>query len=443
MKKLLIILICLAVVSAAGLPIANGIVMERTIKSAIEENNTKAANTGTGFRIKILEYDRGLFSSRVKWCIENANAFPGSETAQLVLVDQGTHGFFYANSQTSLKENPWYTQWVNTRLNGKDPLSIQTRFSLTGSMRSTIQMNAFSIEEKGKKVDVHALNIDISTGKGFETLDAKGRWEGLSQGSELVIGPVTFTSDLYQLTDIIWAGKNTCSLEQLNINDGKSDPVNLSGLTVNFDTNASEDKTAITMATDFHVDRIELGGKSLSDWAATLKLKQMDTASVEQLMVLYSDMMTQAGQRFEKTDGTPGDFQDTLKDEMARNTPQLMSALNGLLKKGLGIEVTGLDIDLPEGKVSGSLNLSLKKDLDPSNIFVFAMQPDMMFSFFDLDAQLSLPYALAGGIPNLTEPLLPGMTTGLFVTKGDLLSLDMHIKEEKLFLNGHQVVLNQ
>ena len=127
---------------------------------------------------------------------------------------------------------------------------------------------------------------------------------------------------------------------------------------------------------------------------------------------------------------------------MARNTPQLMFALNGLLKKGLGMEITGLDIDLPEGKVTGGLDLHLKKDLDPSNLFIFAIQPDMMFSFFDLDAQLSLPYALAGGIPNLTEPLLPGMTTGLFVINGDLLSLDMHIKEEKLFLNGHQVVLN-
>ena len=334
-------------------------------------------------------------------------------------------------------------QWVNTRLNGKDPLSIQSRFSLTGAMGSTIHVKAFSFEDKGKMVDVHPLDLDVSTGKGFETLDAKGRWEGLSQGSEFVMGPVTFTSDLYQLTDIIWAGKNTFSLEQLKIDDGKSDPVNLSGLTVNFDTSTSEDKTSITMATDFHVDRIELGGKSLSDWAATLKLKQMDTASFEQFMVLYSDMMTQAGQRLEKTGGNPGDFQETLKNEMTRNTPQLMSALNGLLKKGLGVEITDLDIDLPEGKVSGSLDLSLKKDMDPSNLFIFAIQPGTMFSFFDLDAQLSLPYALAGGIPNLTEPLLPGMTTGLFVIQGDLLSLDMHIKEEKLFLNGHQVDLNQ
>ena len=442
MKKSLFILICLAVVCAAGLPIANGIVMERTIKSAVEENNNKAAKTGTCFRIKILEYDRGLFSSRVKWCIENPNGFPGSETAQLVLVDQGAHGFFSVNSQTNLEENPWYTQWVNTRLNGKNPLSIQTRFSLTGTMGSTIHMNAFSIENKDKMVKVHALNLDVSTGKGFETLDAKGRWEGLSQGSDLVMGPVTFTSDLYQLTDIIWAGKNTFSLEKLNINDGKSDPVNLSGLTVNFDTSTSEDKESITMAINFHVDRIELGGKPLSNWAATLKLKQMDTASFEQFILLYSDMMTQAGQRLEKTGGNPGDFQEILKDEMARNTPQLMSALNGLLKKGLGMEITGLDIELPEGNVSGSLDLSLKKDLDPSNLLIFAIQPDMMFSFFDLDAQLSLPYALAGGIPNLTEPLLPGMATGLFVIEGDLLSLDMHIKEEKLFLNGHQVVLN-
>ncbi len=442
MKKLLIVLICMVVVCAAGLPIANGIIMERTLKSAVEENNSNAAKAGTGLRVKILDYNRGLFSSRVKWCIENPGGFPGSDTSQLVLVNQGKHGFWRIISQTSLQENPWYMQWVNTRLNGKDPLSIQTRFSLAGTMGSTIHLDAFSIEDKGKKIDVHALDFDVSMGKGFETLDATGRWEGLSQGSEFVMGPVNFTSDLYQLTDMIWAGKNTFSLAQLKINDGKSNPVDLSGLTLNFDTSASEDKKTMAMAMDFHVDRIELGGKPLSDWAATLKLKQMDIASFEQVILLYSDMMTQAGQRLEKTGGNSGDFQKILQDEMARNTPQLVSALNGLLKKGLGMEITGLDIDLPEGTVTGGLDLSLKKDLDPSKLFILAMQPDMVFSFFDLDAELSLPYALAGGIPNLTEPLFPGMATGFFVIKGDLLSLDMHIKEEKLFLNGNQVVLN-
>jgi len=443
MKKLLIVLICLAVVCAAVLPIANGIITERTIKSAVEENNNKAAKAGTNINIKVLDYDRGLFSSRIKWSIENPGGFPGSDMTQMVLETQGTHGFFSVNAQTSLQENPWYMQWVNTYLNGKDPLSIQTLFSLAGTMGSTIHMNAFSIENKGKMVDVHTLNLDISTGKGFETLETKGRWEGLSQGSEFVMGPITFTSDLYQLTDMIWTGKNTFSVEQLKINDGKSDPVNLSGLTSNFSTSASEDKKTLTMVTNFHVDRIELGGKPLSDWAATLKLKQIDTAAFEQGMALYSDIMTQTGQRLKKEGGHPGNFQKSLKEEAARNTPQLMSALKGLLKKDLGIEITDLDIALPEGKVTGELDLRLKKDLDPSNIFIFAMQPDMMFSFFNLDAQLSLPYALAGGIPNLTEPLFPGMATGFFVIEEDRLSLDMHIKEDKLFLNKNQVVLNQ
>ncbi len=443
MKKLLIVLICLVVVCAAGLPVANGIIMERTIKSAVEDNNNTAAKVGTGFRMKILEYDRGLFSSRIKWSIENTDGFPGINTTQLVLLDQGTHGFFSVNSQTSLEENPWYIEWVNTHLNGKNPLSIQTRFFLSGTMGSTIHMSAFSMEDKGKVLDVHALDLEVSTGKGLETLASSGRWEGVSQGNKFVMGPVTFTSDLYRLTDMIWTGKNTFSLEQLKANDGKSDPVDLSGLTINVETSASKEKKSITMIMDFYMNRIELGGKPLSGWSATFKLKQMDTASVEQGMLLYSDMMTQAGQRLEKTAGNPGYFQKNLKDEMLRNTPQLMSALNGLLKKDLGIEITGLNIELPEGTVTGGLDLRLKKNMDPSNFFIFAMQPDMIFSFFDLDAQLSLPYALAGGIPNLTEPLFPGMATGFFVIKDDFLSLDMHVKEDKLFLNGQQVVLNQ
>lgn len=442
MKKLLLVLICLVVICAGGLPIANGIIVQRTIKSAVAEHNTKAAKAGTNLKIKILEYDRGLFASRIKWCIENPQGF-SSDMGQLVLETQGTHGFFSVNANTNLQENPGYMEWMNTHLNGEDPLSIQTRFSLTGAMDSTMRMNAFSIEDKGKKIDFHALNLKISMGKAFKTMEAKCEWEGLSQGNEIVMGPVTFTSDLYQLTDMLWAGKNTLSLTQLKINDGKSDPIDLSGLTTNFETRAAGNKKSMTMTMDFHLDRIELGDKPLSDWTATLKVKQIDTAAFEQGILLYSKMMTQTGQQLEKSGAYPGDFQRMLKESIARNTPQLMSVLKGLLKKDLGMEITDLDIDLPEGTITGNLELSLKKDLDPSNILVFAMQPDMLFSFFNLDAQLGLPYALAGGIPTLTRPLLPGMATGLFVAKDDALSLDMQIKDDQLYLNGNQVILKQ
>ena len=442
MKKLLIVLICLAMVCAAGLPIANGIIMERTIKSAVAENNIKTAKAGTNLKIEILEYDRGIYSSRVKWRIENPQGV-SSDMGQLVLETQGKHGLFSVNASTSLQENPGYVEWMTTHLNGKDPLSIQTCFSIAGTMDSTLKMNAFSIEDKGKKIDFHALNLNISMGKNLKTMDAKCEWEGLSQGNEVVMGPVTFTSDLSQLTDMIWVGQNTVSLMQLNINDGRSAPLNLSGLTINFETRASEDKKTLTMTMDFHLDRIELGDKPLSDWTATLKVKQIDTAALEQAITLYSKMMTQAGQQFEKSGAYPGDFQRILKESMARNTPQLLLILKDLLKKDLGMEISGLDIDLPEGKITGNLDLNLKKDLDPSNIFVFAMQPDMLFSFFNLDAQLSLPYALGGGIPTLTRPLLPGMATGLFIVKADALSLDMHIRDEHLFLNGNPVILNQ
>ena len=443
MKKLLIALIYLVVVCAAGLPIVNGIIMERTIKSAVAENNKKSAKTGTDLKIEILEYDRGLYSSRVRWRIANPQGFSGGNIGELVLETRGSHGLFSVNAHTNLQENAWYMEWMETRLNGKDPLSIQTRFSIAGTMDSTVQMNAFSIEDKGKQIDFHALDLNISMGKNFKAMDATCKWEGLSQGNEVVMGPVTFTSALYQITDMLWAGKNTVSLTQLKINDGRSDPLNLSGLTTTFETRASEDKKSLTMAMDFHMDHIELGGKALSDWAATLTFKQIDTAALEQGIILYSKMMTQAGQQLESTGGDPGEFQRILKESMARNTPQLMSILKDLLKKDLGMEITGLDIDLPEGKITGNLDINLKKDLDPSNIFVFAMQPDMLFSFFNLDAQLSLPYALGGGIPTLTRPLLPGMATGLFIVKDDALSLEMHIRDEHLFLNGNPVILNQ
>lgn len=442
MKKLVIILICLVIICGVGLPIANGIIMERAIKSAVEDNNKKMAKAETGFKVKILEYDRGLFSSRIKWSIDDVAGIPGAGSAPIILINQGKHGYLGITSQTDLRENPKYMEWVKTHLDGKDPLSIQSRLSVTGSIDSTIHLDAFSFEENGNKVDVHALDLDVTTGTGFDTVKTKGTWQGFCLGSDLVIGPVSITSDLNKLTEMLWVGENRVSLEKLTIDRGQEKPFVISGLSINSDTRASDDKKALSTTTEFHVDQIELVKKPLSDWAATLKLNNLDTASLDQVMTLYSKIMTRIGQQIEKT-GNPLDLQKAMEDEMEKNSSQLMAALSGLLKRGMGIEITKLDIALPMGKIKGDLNISLKQDFDPSNILMFVMEPDQLLAFFNLGAQVTLPPALANNEPRLTQPLFPGMSTGLFVANGDHFSLDLHIKEGKLLLNGNQVVLSQ
>ncbi len=439
----MIVLICLVGVIGAGLPVANGIIMERMVKNAVEKQSQRKRHPGLYYRIKIVDYDRQLYSSCVTWQIEARNRFPGKDMPRLILVDRATHGLFSITSRTSLEKNPWYTDWVNTRLNGKDPLAIRTRVSVTGTIASNIHLDGFSFQDQGKNFQVGAMDADISSDKGGATLKADGNWQGASDGPEFKLGPASFLLDLHRLTSLVWEGQSTFILERLKMDKSSEASLDLQNVSWACDTTALENKKQMNLRLDLHADGVTLNRRPLSAWSAGLKLKQVDIQGVERILALYSDMLARAGQRLDRQGGSLSDFQPVLKDEMTRNRSRAISALNGLLKKGAGLEISQLDIELPQGKVTGSLDVNLEKDINTSLIYLFVLRPEKIFSSFSLDVALKVPAELVTGNTWLTEPLIPGMATGLFIAGQDRFSLDMQLRQERLFLNGSQVVLDR
>ena len=438
----MIILICLMGLIAAGLPIANGFIMEHMVTSAVKNMDQGKKQPGFHHRIKILDYDRSLYSTVITWQIQNQSRFSKNQLPLVVLVDRAKHGWFSIESRTSLEKNPWYADWVETRLNGKDPLDIRTKALVTGKITSKIHMDAFSFEDQGKTVQVQALDAAISTNKELETLKAQGSWQGASLEQELKLGPVVFDSDMHRLTDYLWEGKNTFSLEQLFIDGQNNDSLDLKRISLTSDTTTTEDKTRMTAATGLHAEGVTINHTPLSAWNADLKLKQINIQALEHVMAIYSNIISKAAQVLERQGSTPSDYQIFLKEQMARNRSRILFGLNRLLKKDLGVEVSNLDIELPQGKVTGSLDVTLKKNINTSGLFMLVMKPEKLLACFSLDAKLKIPAVFSNGNTWMTDPLIPGMATGLFIADLDRISSKVQIKENKLFLNGNEVVLD-
>ena len=70
MKKIVIVIAVLVAVGFAGVPVVNGIIMEKTLKSMVENINGMYDQTGSDLRIDVEEYDRGLADTRVRWRID-------------------------------------------------------------------------------------------------------------------------------------------------------------------------------------------------------------------------------------------------------------------------------------------------------------------------------------------------------------------------------------
>ncbi|MCG8684884.1 MAG: YdgA family protein [Desulfobacterales bacterium] len=442
MKKIVLILACLTIVGAAGLPFVNGMIMERVLTRSFENINRVNENSGSRVKMQILEYNRGVFDTTVEWRIDLGTTPVSGNATEVVLVERARHGFLGITSQTSLEQNQWYMDWVNTKLGGKNPLTIQTRYSASGDLSSRIILDEFAMQTKDNPLRIGSLNALISTDDTFETLTVKGRWNGLFEGEQNGVGPIEFESAHLRITDLIWTGKGAISIGRIKA-DQKDKSIVLDNLTASFDVTASQDKKNMSTGMVVNIDGINLDNTTLDNWSAGIRINQIDIAAYEELFSLYAKVINQSMDELSTQGKTSEEVQEIMKRAMAQNSPKAMAALEKMMKKGFGIQVEKLDIEMPQGKIKGSMDVALKQDVSAVQLFLLAMQPSQALEIFSLSAELDIPESLIGERPDLTTPMFPGMATGIFIRKGNYLHHESQIINDKLLLNGQEVILDR
>ena len=118
-----------------------------------------------------------------------------------------------------------------------------------------------------------------------------------------------------------------------------------------------------------------------------------------------------------------------------------LTVLFQILKKGLEIKLSDLNVKLADGEINGDMTLRLLKDMTLMQFAPIITQPEQLFEIFYLKSNLRLPVNLVGENPKLLTPLYPGMQTGLFIKKGDNLVHQAETADGKLIVNGKAVIL--
>ncbi|MEH0021331.1 MAG: DUF945 family protein [Desulfobacter sp.] len=442
MKKILLILIVLIVAGVAGMPYVNGMITQKVVTAAFEDINQMYTDSGYDIKMEILEYDRGFSSSRIEWQMTFGSLSAVYGLENITFVDDATHGLLSVVSETSLEKNQWFTDWVAARQDGKNPLKIHTRYPAFGPIVSDITLDPFSIDADGETLDIGSLELAMTVDRALTTFSSKGKWEGIT-GVDGNIGPVTLDAESSRVTSMIWEGKGNIGLEKFHVVDSDTaESVDFSGLDVDFDISAGADKKRMNVDMGVALDTIMIDGQTLSDWSFRWGIGHIDIQAYESLIVLYSEMMNEMLAQVENPGADPGVVNDMMMDAMARNSSQLMAEAEKLLKKDFQIRVSDLDIGLPQGRVKGSLSLGLKKDMTMAQFFPLMSQPSLALDIFSLKSDVRFPENMAAGNPNLTMPVFPGMKTGLFVQEGTDLHHWAETRDNRLYLNGEEVVLN-
>jgi uncharacterized protein YdgA (DUF945 family) len=443
MKKIIAGAAVILVAAVVFAPFVNGLVMERIIRQAQDDLNTMYAETGSGISVEIMDYQRSFASSEIEWRIGLGHLAAIYGIEQILLVDRVEHRFTGVVSRTSLERNRWFTDFVNSRLDGNDPLHITTMYRLTGPITSVVEVDAFSLETGEERMEVRPAKLVAEFDEGFTHLKNRAVWEGLSVGEKAGIHGVSIVSELEKISTYIWEGDIEYSIDSGRINDSGAS-FSLAGVKGGYGLDFNGERESLSIGGELGFQNLTgPDGNFMEDAFLRLDVNNLDAEGYEEFMELYTTTVQDVLGDFQATGEEPEKMERAVKERMAHASLRMIAAYEKFLKEGLEIRVADLHAAIPEGEIKGHGEIRLKRDVTFAQFAAIAARPDLAFEILDLETSLTFPGELAGGDSlKLTSPLSGGMQTGLFILDGKNLAHRAETRDGKLFLNGLEVVFH-
>ena len=441
MKKWIGAAFLVLVLAAAGIPFARGIVVKEIVEDAVRDINREYQGPGMGMTVDILSYHRDFLTSRIEWELDLGSLSSLYGIDSVKFTENVDHGFVRTVSTTSLEKNKWYSDFVDQKLSGQDPLSIVNTYRVSGEVESKWTVEEFSFAGKGKTVDVNPGKMTVNLDRGMNHIRSDMNWQGMQVPGEFGMENLTMTSGMKHISGRIWDGSASCRIETVRAEDGET-RLELDQFACK--VTPSFEKTANTLSIEVlcRADRIEADSQKMDDASMTVAVNHIDVDRYKAFLKLWSEAVAGILENVDQNAvNNNGRLDKELKRRMGRAGPRMAAACEKLLTKGLEIRISDVHAVFPRGDVTGDIMVKLKRDMTFMQFIPIAVTPSAALAVFSLKSDFRLPYRMAGSPETLLSPLYPGMQTGLFVKEGDDLVHNAETRDGKLFLNGKEVRL--
>lgn len=440
MRKVFIGVLLLIIIAGVGAPFVSGLLMEKVVRESFGNLNTNYSDAGYDVLVEIVSYDRKFYTSEIEWKIKFGSLKTVYGTDEVIFVDRADHGYTGISTSTSLEKNSWFSDFINNKLAGKNPLTITNEYRLTGQITSTITLEPFSLPIDGAVAQIGAAKAVVSSDKELKKVSSQATWEGMTIADKVRASGIFANSDMEKMSTFLWDGTVSYGVKELKITGGldQFELVNFKG---DYVFHLNREKNRVSIATTLGVDQVQVGPEKMTDSLVRIGVNNIDAAGFENFMKIYTEMANNILKDISGVEDDPDKMKTIFKEQLARIQFQMLSAYEQLLKKGLEFEISDLHARLSKGEIKGDALLSLNKDMSFAQFVPLVQQPGLIFEILSLRSNLSIPAELVEDNPMLLSPTYPGMQTGLFVKEGDTLIHKAETREGKLYLNGHELVL--
>jgi len=400
MKKWFIFVALVIVLGGAGTPALNGMLMEKRVRQSFEEINHRDGASRPRILFEIIRYERGFFSSEIEWKIVSGMFENICGTYEIVFVDRAGHGLTGVSTVTSLEKNQWFTDFMNEKLKGKNPLTIKTEFNYSGRMKSMFALDAVSFTDGSDTYTVKPGQANVS---------------------------VDWRKDNILLT------LNFAGLDMV----GKKTAV--SNMAFDYEFLSHPKEAAVSIKIQGRMDSFQSGAREIKNAAIGLHINHMDAEGYKDLRAVFQEGLADIVRGGSSTWQYPDAVRQTMERQVTEKGFEWVGICEKLLKSGLEIEVSGLKAQLPEGDIEANGRIRLEKDLPLEGLISLIMAPSNALAYISLKSHISLPKSPDLDDRMLLSPLFPEMSTGLFIMEKDRLIHTAETRDGKLFLNEKEV----
>jgi uncharacterized protein YdgA (DUF945 family) len=438
MKKLAGIALVVVVIVILAAPLVNGLLMERIIRDAHDQANALYADSGSDVTLEIVRYDRGYLRSEIEWVLKLGQLSAVYGIDEIRFIDRAKHRLTGIVSKTSLEKNPWYDELVAANQAGGDPLTITSRYHLTGAIESTIALAPVDMVIEEEDVQIGPGRLVVTSDSSFVSFKTAGTLQEINAGNFLHLSGVRISSELEKISTYIWDGDFLLEIEQGRMED-QAETVDFQAMRAAYRLDFDKKQKLIAIETELSADELSNTDQPIKRPRLRIDVTNLDAAGYERYMAAYSEL---AGSMLTDFGAHGEDLNEELKNKVTMTGMQLLAAGEQLLRKDLEIRVVELSATMPAGDINGNLTFRLRDDLSFMQLVPLANEPSLALQFFDLESALTMPVALIEDPAPLTAPLHPAMSTGFFVQEGELLVHRAETRDGALYLNGAEVVLD-
>ena len=440
MKKAVAAISLILILAGAGFPYVKGVVLERMLRQSVDRANQSFQDTGQDYAIAIERYEKGYSGSVIEWTLDLGVLKPVLGREKIILVDHVSHGYGTIVSHTSLEKNPGFKDVIDRYLDGRNPLTITTEYSLAGDMVSTITLSDFFIAGDSGVLNVQPGSLKIELNKDMNRAASVLMWQGMNMGDAAEVSGITATARLSKVTDLIWEGVSKFNIDTVFVSE-KGNTLEMDSVTAGYDLTHETASSTLTMEMDLGVGRLVSDQVQIDTGAVKVRIAHLDLGGLEELIRLNTRLQADVLKAMAEAGKGSAGANQVLERQMRQMGLQMMGTYEKFLRKGLQVNISELYAKIPQGEIKAGLFLGLKKNMTMAGFLPVLMQPAMVLDLFSLRSDIKIPYELVGYHPNLLLPLYDGMKTGLFLVDDRQLVHQAEIRDNKLYLNREEVVL--